>query len=463
MNIIIPKINQIIDPKTPPGVATPLSKEEICAFNSDLMEFPVLLGAVQDDLARLYGRSLIYYLTTQGRELYESGHAVVIKEPIDNESNVYEYPNLISRSGNTFTLNTDILDDDTDDTGDTCVPDLTKLKFVVIPTQEVTITDGTKRENGTVTEVSEDGKTITVAPLNGADWTIGTADLDIIVLSPDMDWEDCGSASCVNPTSILNSNYFRRSVDACKFNEGELLNRGNCLGYENGRYFYDKRMDQLKLDHLRRIGETIVFGHNAVEGSQAKPLGVGKMFSMLDQLLSAFGALKVDGYIETRADFSQLIAYLRKYRAPYTYTIRADSAQYSKLQSLITEGMQLTYDPFDTRENMARFSFSGIEIENYQFYFTVCDILATGGFAGRHFEKTTPKFIMIPEGTVPVIRNNQRKDVGYMNIVWNQSDEITYKAYKRVDPLPGCPYMEVKYDSSYTNLIVQRQKWIIGI
>jgi hypothetical protein len=112
MNYTIPKIDQIVDPRIAPTIAQPLSKEELCAFNTPEMELPVNLGTIQENLAKLYGRSFIYYLLSQGRELFESGHYISVKDEIDTIGTVYEFPNLISRSGNVFTINKEILEDE---------------------------------------------------------------------------------------------------------------------------------------------------------------------------------------------------------------------------------------------------------------------------------------------------------------------------------------------------------------
>lgn len=464
MNLTIPKINQIVDPQLPASIPVPVSKDELCAFSDKLKEMPTQLGKIQEDLDSLYGKSFIYYLLSQGHEMYRSGHSVSLKEEIDTLGTTYEFPNLISRKGNVFTINKNVLEDEMKEAGDVCLPDLTKLTFRAIATQEITVSDGEIQENGFVKEISNDGLSMTAVPSNGNAWTIAESDLDIIVMSTDMSWDDCGTASCYNPVSMLFGNIFRRSVNTCQFKEGELLNNGNTILYENGIYYYDRRMDKLKLDHWNEIGQTIMFGKKAEKGSGAEALGLGNMKSIKDQLLEPYGALKVDGYLETRDDMSQLVDYMRKYRSPNIITIRADSAQYSKLQKMSTDGMVLTYDPFDTKEKMARFSFSGIEIEGYQFYFTVCDLLATGGFAGRKFKKTTPNFIMIPEGKVTIQNPNDKKEeIGYVNIIWNKSNQATYRAFKRVDPKHGCPYSETKYESSYTPVVAKRQNCIIGV
>jgi hypothetical protein len=441
------------------SLPVPLSLDEMCALRKK--GEPAYIGYDDELFSEFSNRKFISWIINRGNEFFENADSVTAEESFGSGENYFVYPNLITRSGNVLRFNADAKTEMTTKMGDDyCAPNPEKMKFNVAPDTMVWVSDGTSLDMGIVSEVANDGSTVTLQVTSGAAWTVGTSNLSVNFGGRLVDWEDCGITSCYNNEPIQRLNHFNRQILKCQFQERELLG-GNVHSQASGKWLYSQRLDNERKYHIRNVDRDLFFGSKFSADSSLGGLGVGGMKSILDQL--KLHALKISG-IDDKDDLNDIINYFRKYYVPPKNVIMANPQVYTNLQDLVTDGVHLTYAPFGgEKEAMARYDFQGISLQGYEFYFSLCDILSTGAFSEGGFATTMPKFVIIPDGKFQVKAMNKTRNVGYINIIWGQAGDKTYKFFRRQSTPNNCPWFDVSYESYYSNLVLRPYQFVLGI
>lgn len=214
--------------------------------------------------------SMVAQLMIQGNELMSGGRQIQWREDEAQYGMPLIQGNIVSRTLNDFTFNTDAIIADPDDM-DLNRP--SEAKWIVAEGMNFWVADGNSNLNhGVITAVSVDGKTITATPVGDGvtDWTIGQTKLDVGFYGYNL--KNCEFAPCIGYKSyspVYDNTFFKDSVcvNYCKEDEIEIgAENYDLLEVKNVGYVSpDQRLTDSQKELMERTEQAIAFGTQLTE------------------------------------------------------------------------------------------------------------------------------------------------------------------------------------------------------
>lgn len=407
--------------------------------------------------------SLVAQLMIQGNELKSGGRQIQWREEAEGYGMPVINGNIITRVGNDFTFNASAIEVDPEDM------DLNRpadAKWIVGVGMNFWIADTLGQvNNGVITAVSEDGKTMTAKPIGEGvtDWTIGLTKLDLAFYGYNL--KNCKFAPCIgykNYAPVYDNTFFKDSVcvEFCKETEIEIgTEEFDLLEVKNvGWVSPDQRLTDKQKELMERTEHAIAFGTQltdaqALEHDQER--GVKGLFTHYYKKMT-----KNEGYIETLDDLLMLTEQMRA-NDIFSGVLRANNTQMTKLAKIITPTSPYFFNPFDDNTNkMVIFGFKGFEINGVRIIFQSWSALdSTSTNLAKKFN-----YIVIPDGKLTRVVNGKKEQVGYLNIVWFAGMNETYKLLRDAsdkEVLRG--HDRVDYTNKFSLAVFGVQKFIVGI
>lgn len=443
----------------------------VSTFEGINMEEPSKLGTWYNN-SRLGKTSLLAFLVGKGYETTAPGSSVIVEEVDGTKKNRYDFPNLVVRSGNNFTLNTAVLS--TLDVGGYLglQADPDDISWVLpILTEIVVYTESGKQRHGTVRSISPDGKTLTATCGDAAGWMPETTGLTVVTLATRNGATDCGDCFAVKTNSRFIENYFNTSSKCYSYNPSQLLSNNTFLSAKNGKFYHDMNMDRAITDLYLDVDASLLRSQAPMAGSadfllDSRP----KMRGMLEQLLAkANGATLYNDYITTIGDFIQLNDKLDLVNAPDEYMIMCNTVQYNFLQQLLTFNTtaNVQLNPYqDKNRDLDWLNFLSIHIGGRKFSFSKWDALSQGTHSSAAAIASNPTFVMMPLGwrNVRTQSDNMKSDVPYVSLIWNGDSHTNMKLERRSNEgATNCLEYKVSWYSSYSLMVVGREHFVVGL
>lgn len=447
----------MVEPKYD-GKIEPLSSMDISCHLKD----PTFLGKF---VARTNPETYLAWLMNTGNELVKMGDNVLWKEE------GYKFVNLdvigaglVTRSGNTFTLNPSAVVID-DDNIDTCGYSQSDIAFGFSVKEQILVVDATgKEELGIVSAIATDRKSATILSKENAEWAVGTTNLDMIQTGKSLD--RCEAPACVGfrfKDKYL-TNTFNIDGDCYTYCEEDLYNKSNyqvIFDEEGGsQYYKDKNLDDLQTRLWNNADRQLLFGKQSKAGSAAAAAdfnpGTNGILEQVKQ--RGYGWT---GFIENKTDLYTIDDLRRRIGAPKDALINANSVQYRKLQTLVTDGYDAAYNPFDlTADTMLHLGVKGIDVDGRNYYFKRWAMLDQAQ-GSQNLEKAY-NFIITPEGDNKIVYSDgTSENVGYVTVVWNGGNGITMKMRRYVTD-EGSGNIKVEYKNALSVVVAQAEHFLVG-
>lgn len=463
-------ITNVIPSMTKYSTPVPLS-----TFEGVNQEDPSKLGTWYNN-SKLGKTSLIAYLIGQGFETTASGSTVMVEEVDGTRKNRYDYPGLITRSGNDFTINPAAVSSLSDKGyfGMQVKPeDLTWI--LPIESEIIVYTETGNQRHGTVRAISPDGRTITATCGDLGGWASGAGDLinlTVVILATRNAENSCGDCFSIKPASRFISNNFNLSSKCYSYNPNQLLANNTMLSGKNGKYFFDYNMDKAITDLYLDIDNSLLRSQSPVVGSAdyiADP--TLRMKGMLEQLLFDDYRAKVHNeYLTTMSDFIQINDILDQSNAPDEYMILCNTTQYNFLQQLMSFGTaQLNpYKQLGDKviTELDWLNFDCLHIGGRKFHFSKWSQLSQGAYSTPAAQASNPTYIMMPKGyrTARTKSDNMESSVPYVSLIWSGDEHTNMKLLRRSNEgATNCLTYDVSWYSRYTLMVVGREHFIVGL
>ena len=140
----------------------------------------------------------------------------------------------------------------------------------------------------------------------------------------------------------------------------------------------------------------------------------------------------------------------------------ATPSQFAKLMGILQGNSNLAYDPFVNHQNdLMYLGYKGVKLYNgVTILFREWEGLTYGSEKlGKAYN-----FIITPSGKLTVTLNGQKKQMGYVNIVWfgNENDPYKFKRFSNEMEL-NCGNIEIKYKNKYSPLVLRADAFILGV
>lgn len=407
--------------------------------------------------------SLVAQLMIQGNELKSGGRQIIWREDEAQYGMPIIQGNIISRTGNDFTFDATAIQADPEDM-DANRPD--EAKWIVGLGMNFWVADSLGvMNNGVITAISEDGKTITATPIGEgvSAWTIAETKLDLGFYGYNL--KNCEFAPCIgykNYSPVYDNTFFKDSVCVpyCKEDEIEIGTEGfDLLEVKNIGYVSpDERLNDAQRELMARTEQAIAFGEQLTD-AQATALnqerGTKGLFTHYYRKMT-----KNQGYIETIDDLLMLTEQLRN-KGVYSAVLRANNAQMTKLAKIITPTSPYYFSPFEDNTNkMVIFGFKGFEINGVRVIFQSWSALdSTSHNLAKKFN-----YIVIPDGKLTRVVNGKREQVGYLNIVWFAGMNETYKLLRDAsDKEVQRGHDRVDYTNKFSLAVFGVDKFVVGV
>ena len=371
---------------------------------------------------------------------------------------------FVNRTGNDFTLAAGAVPADANDI-DSSRP--TEAKFYVAVGQEFTVVDSTgKRNQGVVTVVSADQKTITATRNDSAaDWDVATTELDIVWLGHNLDHCECPPCIGYRPYAPTYENSMYKDGVCATYCEETIIAEGGWAAYpERTIGGYTVTPDKLLTDKQKELTlrmDTALFWRRRIPKAQADAAGVPQGLKGIMQQIEG-RALKISGTIDTLADLNRIGTYLKKTGVTMAY-LDATPDQFEKLMNIQTTNVNIQYDPFVNHQNdLMYLGYKGVKLYNgVTILFRQWE-----GLSGLGSEKLGKayNFIITPAGKVDVTLNGTKRQMGYVNIVWFGTANDVYK-YKREsnENDANCGNIEIKYINKFSVVVLGADRFILGV
>lgn len=458
MAVVVPAINlQYLQQSLPNGRRALVSSYEISCATA-----PQYLGRVEAE--EIATETYSGMLMAAGNETTIAADQVSWQEEqIESHVNQIIGTNLVTRTGNDFVINAAAIQVDARDI-DTCRPE--DARFFVSVNQRFLAVDVTGERNiGKVTAISGDGKTITaVIRDENVDWTVGTTNLDIIFLGHNLDHCEC--PPCIgwrNYAPTYENSMYSDGVCAT-YCEETMVADGGWEAFPGRSFgginlFPDENLDQ-KMKLAASQMDKVLFWERrtpkAIADAAGEPQGT---MGIMQQIEAA--ATKVEGEIETLEDLVKISQYLKKKKVTQAF-LDATPSQFAKLMTIMQGNSNLVYDPFVNHQNdLMYLGYKGVKLYNgVTILFREWDGLTYGS------EKlgAAYNFLITPSGKVNVTLNGQKKQMGYVNLVWfgNANDPYKFKRFSNENDM-NCGNIEIKYKNKFLPLVLAADRFILGV
>lgn len=323
----------------------------------------------------------------------------------------------VTRAGNVFTIDWSAVEGW--ETGDDA--------FIYQPSQVISVADDTKIEHGVITAVDKTTNTLTAVCQEGADWTIGTANLHLDITGGDWD-----AASCAPDGDLEMRKKTTRQLKLATVKASQTYYGGKkysyCIDNENWEWYDDETNDVTKkLNRLASKG--MLTGIPSVSGSAAHTAGKYGTLGVFKNIETNGVTL---GEITTVADVDALVDYYDGlgFNGDKSFYIYCDTSQYRKLEAVASliatsQNITLNMDVSNTPENMVSIGFKGFTRGGYTFYFNKWGLTTGNSSLGKgNFKSLYPKGMIVPMGTVKTTVNGIEMRVPYLFKVYQDKKKL---------------------------------------
>ena len=458
MAVVVPAVNlQYFQQPLPKGRRALVSSMEISCLTA-----PKFLGTVEAE--EIATETYMGFLMAAGNETTVAAEQVSWQEkPIESHVNQIVGTNLVTRAGNDFTINAAAIQADPRDI-DACRPE--DARFFVAVGQRFLVVDATGERNiGKVTAISTDGKTITaVIRDENTAWTVGTTNLDIIFLGHNLDHCEC--PPCIgwkNYAPTYENSFYSDGVCA-EYCEETMVAEGGWEAFPERNFgglnlYPDENLDQ-KMKLAAGQMDAALFWERRTPKTVADAAGEPQgTMGVMQQIES--GATKVEGEIETIEDLVKISQYLKKKKVTQAF-LDATPSQFAKLMGIMQGNSNLQYDPFVNHQNdLMYLGYKGIKLYNGV---TILFREWEGLTYGSEKLGAAYNFIITPSGKVNVTLNGQKKQMGYVNVVWfgNANDPYKFKRFSNENDM-NCGNIEIKYKNKFAPVVLRADAFILGV
>lgn len=458
MAVVVPAINlQYLQQPLPNGRRALVSSMEISCATA-----PHYLGRLEAE--EIATETFMGSLMAAGNETTIAADQVSWQEEqIESHVNQIIGTNLVTRTLNDFAINAAAIQADPRDI-DACRPG--DARFFVAVNQRFLVVDALGERNiGKVTAISGDGKTITaVIRDENVDWTVGTTNLDIIFLGHNLD--HCETPPCIgwrNYAPTYENSMYSDGVCATYCEETMVADGGWAAFPERSfgglNLFPDENLDQ-KLKLAAAQMDAALFWERrtpkAVADAAGEPQGTMGVMQQVE-----LAATKIEGEIVTLEDLVKISQYLKKKKVTQAF-LDATPSQYAKLMTIMQGNTNLVYDPFvNHQSDLMYIGYKGVKLYNgVVILFREWEGLTYGS------EKlgAAYNFLISPAGKVGVTLNGQKRQLGYVNIVWfgNANDPYKFKRFSNENDMNNGT-IEIKYKNKFLPLVLGADRFILGV
>lgn len=383
-----------------------------------------------------------------------------------SEEHLTDYPlsvggaGVVTRDANVFTINNALIPADAFDI-DLNRP--TEAQWVLVEDQTILVVDANKVEqSGIVTSVSADGLTMTAVRTDAnADWTVDTANLDVILTGKNLNHCECPSCIGYKDYVPQYENTMQKTGECYEYCEETEIAKGGYV-YEpyttrEGSFKVDARIDE-KLKKLAKETEQMVILGNRMNQTKATALGkpIG-MKGVLEQIKDR--ALKIDQKITTLDDLRVIAGHMKKNGIKQA-VIHATDEQYQTLVEIVPDNMTMTYDIFTDHQNdVMYFGVKGVNFNGTEILFanwSGLDYLSEN-LANKY------NFIITPMDKLRKQVNGTEMEVNYVELFYFGTEGNVYNM-KRVDNGQGnCGKFKHDYVTKLTVGVYHPERFILGI
>lgn len=282
----------------------------------------------------------------------------------------------------------------------------------------IAIYDDTKEELGVITAVDKANNQFTAVCKDGANWTVGTANLTIDVTGTDFDRASCG------PEGLMELRKKKSRVlklvtikDAMQASGGERW----AFEDENGDVdWYDENTISLMKRLNTKVAKALMRERESVQGSAAYSAGKYGTQGLFDNLEK--NGLLSTGYISTLAHMQAITAYWEEELGfkQTEFVAHVDRTQYRFFEQIAKEiatnlGIQLQAVLNNDNSNYSRFGFHSLTVDGYTIHFTKWGLTSGNSpFGKNRVTAKMPKGIIMPTGTVKTMINGREENVPYI-------------------------------------------------
>lgn len=458
MAIVAPTVDiPYLQQPLPKGRRALVSQMEISCATA-----PHYLGKLE---AKKYGYDTYAgFLMASGNEITVPAEQISWKEELSN-SNVIQVvgENLVSRTGNDFTINASAIPSDPYDI-DTCRPE--NAQFFTVVGQRFLAVDNTGERNvGVVTSISTDGKTIT-ADIRGeeADWTVATTNLDIIFLNQNLG--HCEPPSCIGYKnySPTYENSFVKDAVCVDYCEETLIAEGGWEAFPEeqfGEFTFtpNQRNDDALMRLTKQTDASLAWEvrtPKSVADAVGEPQGMKGIFQQLDER-----ALKIEGELTTLDDLVTLSTFLKKQEV-YECYLDATPSQYGKLMKIMTANVSIQWNPFENHQgDLMYLGYKGIDVYGVKIMFREWK-----GLSGRGSEKLGKKYhyVITPADTVNVTLMGKKRNLGRVTLVWFGNENAPYKMKRESNENDyNSGNIKIDYYNKYSVIVLGANQFVLGV
>lgn len=422
---------------------------------------PKFLGKVMAE--HIAQESLLSWIMASGNEEIIAADQVSWSEELDSSLVTQITGGFVNRSGDNFTIGSGAVTANTYDI-DSSRPK--ELKFYVAKGQEFVVVDNTgKRNNGVVTSVSSDGKSITATRTDDDSWNVGTSNLDIIWLGYNLDHCECPPCvGSVNYSPTYENSMYKDGVCKEYCDETQIANGGweafPERNINNGLFYEDEALTE-KIKELNMRSENAILWARRMSKTKAdslgKPQGLMGVFQQLEDK-----ATKIEGTIDDLDDLIRLGNYLKK-KGVMTAYLDATDTQYAKLMKIHRDNANITFNPFENNTNdLIYLGYKGVKLYNG----VTILFRELPGLSNVGMENISKKynFLVIPVGKVDVMLNGEKKKMGHVNLVWFGKEGNVFKLKRDSNENDGnCGVVKINYINKFTVIVLRADKFILGV
>lgn len=434
--------------------------EITCADN------PAFLGKFYDELRR-DGNDLMDFFA-RAKESTHDGKYITWDEEVRN-SQRFNAPGLITRTGNSFVIDNDAITDTLNDFNLCNDGDGIFYDFPV--GTEVKIIDAAGVEqHGFVTAVSADLQTATIQnSTGGTAWTVATTNLTIIPLGREVPYpDDCGACfrTNYNPATYMN-NFVK--LDTCiTVDEEDFLDRGSVYRIDttNGYYRYSESAQNALLDLYADTYKKMMFSKKVqvdtpIANGTPKWTGLSGVIEQVEERGFIW-----DGMIADKSDLRDIAAQFDYVKSNNKHYIDASIAQYNALEDIPYNetDMQLSYAPYACCvEDFPTYGIKGMNIGGHEFYFRKWGITQSSAFEATSFGEIYHFLIQPYNPNVIMFKNGKTYNQSHLNIVWAGNEHTNWKLLRKSDMGSStCTSYDVRYITKFSIAVALAHHWMIG-
>ncbi len=355
------------------------------------------LAIMQDDwMGFLDEFSMTKSFTTNSLEYVET----------TTRDNVIDDDTAIARAGDVFTITWANVEGN----------DAGQEHFTYLVDMTIFVVDGTKMEQGVITDVDAGAETITAKCANGASWTVATSVLTLGTIGGDFDRGSCGPEGQLE-TRKTQSRFVKLATTrvAMQSNGGSRY----AWLYNGAWKWYDDNMKRTRRLLNNEVSKKLLISIQSADSSGAH--GIAKYGSEgLFENIRANGGVQ-SGYITTKAILQGITDYwddlgLRE----KVFLAKVDKAQYRHFESISSEIMTdlsvtINVDLDNKSDNFSKFGYKTLELDGYTIHFSKWGVTeGNSPFGKKRIVDVFPFGVIIPMGTTLTKINGVEQTTPYI-------------------------------------------------